>query len=344
MAARGKLIVRLGAVVIALALALLCGCGGGDGVDHGTLSDNVASDIPEEGYVTMQLFDDIGYERGFTVMGQDTVKKGNVLLGGSDIPDEGQDPAWMIAQWNSGPCLYRDRVESAPNVLTDGSIKTVTLDPETRAVALRLNTIPYYNGAPGKTENWPHLLLEQSPLVIDGEEALKFYSCSADKLIVSLDIRMNSYRFVDIDGVNAAQFLSYYYIKSKTGDDFVWFGVPLFDNRGETGLYWALDTAGSNRMIYSIPSTETYKNSVHSFLKAPNDPRTGQEWVHVEVDLKPHLEALLALGLQEGIFKYAKTLDDLYISGVNIGWETIGSFDIEMEIKNFSLLSYICVN
>jgi hypothetical protein len=155
---------------------------------------------------------------------------------------------------------------------------------------------------------------------------------------------MNSYRFVDIDGVNAAQFLSYYYVKSKTGDDFVWFGVPLFDNRGETGLYWALDTAGSNRMIYSIPSAETYKNSPHSLVKAPNEPYTGQEWLHVKVDLKPHLEALLALGLREGIFRYAKTVDDLYISGVNIGWETIGSFDIEMEIKNFSLLSYISVS
>ena len=340
MAARRSLTVCFGCLMLALALALPAGCG------RNVVTDKIpaaVTDEPDEGYETMQLFDDVGFERGFTVVGQDTSKVGSVLLyaeGAAPVPDGGQTPAWLVAQWNSGPCLFRDRAASAPNVLTDGAVKTVTLDPATRAVALRLNTIPLYNGAPGKTENWPHLLLEQSPLdIADG--ALKYYSCSADKLILSLDIRMNSYRFVDIDGVNAAQFLSYYYVKSKTGDDFVWFGVPLFDNRGETGLYWALDTAGSNLMIYSIPSAETYKNSPHSLVKAPNDPYTGQEWLHVKVDLKPHLEALLALGLREGIFRYARTVDDLYISGVNIGWETIGSFDIEMEIKNFGLKSFI---
>jgi hypothetical protein len=150
--------------MLALALALPAGCG------RNVVTDKIpaaVTDEPDEGYETMQLFDDVGFERGFTVVGQDTSKVGSVLLyeeGAAPVPDGGQTPAWLVARWTSGPCLFRDRAASAPNVLTDGAVKTVTLDPATRAVALRLNTIPLYNGAPGKTENWPHLLLEQSPL------------------------------------------------------------------------------------------------------------------------------------------------------------------------------------
>ena len=301
---------------------------------------------PEKRYTSMQLFEDIEFKNGFIVMGQNTVKRGNVYIDPEYPEGTGVKPSWMIAQWNSGPCLYRERVESAANIVTDGIIKTVTFDPSDRSISLRLNTIPYYNGAPGTTDKWPHLLLEQSPLNItpgkaEDAEKLPYFSCSADKMVVSLDIRMTDYKFVYVDGVNAAQFLSYYYVKSKDNKDFVWFGVPLFDNRGETGIYWAIDTAGSNQMIYSIASTDTYKNSPHSLLNANGEPIVSDEWIHVEVDLRPHLEALLERGLNEGTFKSAKTLDDLYISGVNIGWETIGSFDIDVQIRNFGLTGYI---
>ena len=85
MASRRTVIARLGAVIIALVLALLSGCGGKNSTGHGEPPGTIAADEPEKEYLTMQLFDDTGYERGFTVMGQDTVKKGNVLLGGEGL-------------------------------------------------------------------------------------------------------------------------------------------------------------------------------------------------------------------------------------------------------------------
>ncbi|MBO4327083.1 MAG: hypothetical protein J5950_07410 [Clostridia bacterium] len=305
-----------------------------------------AEPTPEKRYTSMQLFDDPDYRDGFIIMGQDTVKRGKVYIDPANPEGTGTRPSWMIAQWNSGPCLYRNRAESAQNIVTDGIIKTVTFEPSDRSISLRLNTIPYYDGAPGTTDKWPHLLLEQSPLNISPSkeadaEKLPYYSCSADKMVVSLDIRMTDYKFVYVDGVNAAQFLSYYYVKSKTGNDFVWFGVPLFDNRGETGIYWAIDTAGSNQMIYSIASTDTYKNSPHSLLDAEGKPIVSDEWIHVEVDIRPHLEDMFRRGLEKGTFRSATSLDDLYISGVNIGWETIGSFDIDVQIRNFTFTGYI---
>ncbi len=330
-------------------MCMTCGCGGagsGTAATDEVPGTSAPEPTPERKYTMMQLFDDFDYRNGFTVIGQNTVKRGNVYLD-PERPEGGEEkPSWMIAQWNSGPCLYRDRVETAQNILSDGSVKTVTFDPADRSVALRLNTFPIYNGAPGKTDKWPHLLLEQSPLdfnpakSVDSEKA-PYYCCSADRMEVELDIRMNSYRHEEIEGVNAAQFLSYYYLKSVTGDDFIWFGVPLFDNRGETQIYWAVDTAGSDRMIYSIASTDTYKNSPHSLLNASGEPIVSDEWIHVKVDLKPHLEAVLNRALSDGKLKYAKSLDELYISGVNIGWETIGSFDAEIQIRDFKLCSYV---
>lgn len=347
----GKSYVKRALCASAAILTLLtgsCGRGGDDG-----------SGMPEPTevrYTSMQLIEDTEFRKGFSIIGQDTRPEGSILLYGADEAREdtgAEAPVWMIAQWNSGRSLYKDRADSAPEVLTEGVAKTVSLDPETRAVSLRLNTIPLYNGKGGETSSWPHLLLEQY-LSIDASEAgtkrMEYYSCSADRIILSLDIRMTSFEFVDIPGVNAAQFLSYYYIKSKTGDDFVWFGAPLFDNRGETGIYWAVDTAGSDRMIYSISSRDTYKNSAGSMLSSSDEPRLwtgdpktsdpvyGEEgWIHVEVDLKPHIEEMFRRGLAEGTFKYAKTLDDLYISGMNIGFETIGSFDITVEIRAMRL-------
>ncbi len=348
--AKKVFILKIAVLIMTMCVALtyFSGCGGQEQPAVSDAPALTAEPEPTEyvRYDSMQLFSDIEFRNGFTVIGQNTVKKGNIYLDPENPEGTDVKPTWMIAQWNSGPCLYRDRAESAVNVATDGSIKTVTIDPSDRSVSLRLNTIPYYNGAPGTTEKWPHLLLEQSPLDFDPSassdaDKAPFYSCSADKIVVSLDIRMNSYDFVDIEGVNAAQFLSYYYLKSKTGDDFVWFGVPLFDNRGETGIYWAIDTAGSDRMIYNIASTDTYKNSPHSLLDADGNPIVSDEWIHVEVDVRPHIEAVLQRGLAEGVFKYAKSMDDLYISGVNIGWETIGSFDIDIQIRNFGVTSYI---
>jgi len=342
----GKSYRRLLCGALTAVLALLTACGAGGGL--------TPSNRTEVQYTSMQLIGDTEFREGFKIIGQNTKAQGNVLLyAEGDAQTEAEDPVWMIAQWNSGLSLYKKRAESAPNVLTEGVAKTVTLDTESRAISLRLNTIPLYDGEGGTTSNWPHLLLEQY-LNIDasetGTERMKYYSCSADRIILSMDIRMTSYEFVDIPGVNAAQFLSYYYIKSKTGDDFVWFGAPLFDNRGETGIYWAVDTAGSDRMIYSISSYDTYKNSAGSMLTSSGEPRlwTGDSktsdpvygkdgWIHVEVDLKPHIEAMFERGMAEGTFKYAKSLEDLYISGMNIGFETIGSFDITVELKNLRL-------
>ena len=48
---------------------------------------------------------------------------------------------------------------------------------------------------------------------------------------------------------------------------------------------------------------------------------------------------MLEHGQADGYFK-ANTLNGLCLNGMNMGWETIGTFDHTMYVKNFALTSY----
>ena len=71
-------------------------------------------------YEAKQLFNDDDFSNGFSVLSQEAVNNNSVKLGtfsynGSTVP-----PSWMIAQWDSGACLWADRAESDAFTITDG--------------------------------------------------------------------------------------------------------------------------------------------------------------------------------------------------------------------------------
>ena len=49
----------------------------------------------------------------------------------------------------------------------------------------------------------------------------------------------------------------------------------------------------------------------------------------------------MATGRKDGFLKSVRSAEDFHVSGTNIGWEIIGSFDACMEIKNYSVVSYV---
>ena len=70
----------------------------------------------------------------------------------------------------------------------------------------------------------------------------------------------------------------------------------------------------------------------------------SDEWWHLEIDVKPWLELLASQaieGTKYNVFRQAESVDDLYLTGMNIGFEALGSYDVEFEVKNFSLSSYV---
>ena len=252
---------------------------------------------------------------------------------------------WRLAQWDSGPDLSTCLAASSPDTVTDGEYRTFAFDTENKVMTFALDTSAYYKGEPAKQgDYWPHLLIVQEDFGYSGLDykTKSYYSCSSKNLIFSMDIRLGYYEKTPVDGdyVRAAQFLLFFYVKGIKTDDFCWFGLQLFDSRREkSDTYVGIDTAkadASGSMIYSIGSWDLYPTD--SLWKngaiAPNG-----EWVHIEIDLRPFLDDMLQRGRAVGYFK-ATSLDMLCINGMNMGWETIGTFDHTMYVKNLSLVSY----
>ena len=297
----------------------------------------------------MQIIPDLNFLGGIQLISQKDHANGDrfsVLDTHDFYGGEAQSPVWRLAQWDSGPCLIANRAESDVTTITDGIGRSFCYDPAQNKMTFELDTSIYYQGKPAMTgDYWPHLLIEQDTFVHDNAaEQMPYLHCDADKMVLSFDIRLTEFAETPIEGdwVRAAQFLMYFYVKGTDTNDFCWFGLQLFDNRQDkTAHYIGYDGGkadASGSMIYSIGSKYVYKNSGRT-LYQNKQPDTSGEWVHVEIDLVPYLENMLKEGSKDGYFK-AQSLSELYISGMNVGWETIATFDHTMEIKNLQLISY----
>ncbi len=298
--------------------------------------------VPINGYESRALFGDAGFENGFTVMSQQTVDNAGIPLGAFIYGDNESTPSWMIAQWNSGPCLWAERVESDKFTITDSLTKTVKYNPAEKSVSMRLNATNVYNGEPAGAESWPHLLLEQSPLCdynsLDADEKA-FYNCSADRIVLSLDIKITDFKgTTNTEGINAAQYLAYFYLNGVTHKEFIWFGVNLFDDRGYQDTYWALDEA-SQKMIYCVSTKDTFGGKNKSLFRN-GAPYVNDEWVHIELDLSPHIAKAIKEANKANTFGYEVSEEDFYIGGTNIGFEIHGNYDCTVEIKDFQITSY----
>lgn len=295
-------------------------------------------------FETKQLFADTGFENGFTVLSMETENGNAVPLGDFIYSGNGQSPSWKIAQWNSKYCLWAQREESDVFTITDGKTKTVAYNPAEKSVSMRLNAANVYGGEPAAESNWPHLLLEQSP--IDGyaqasESGKAFYSCAAEKMIFSLDIKLSDFKdTTNTAGINAAQYLAYFYVIGKNNNDFIWFGLNLFDSRGLQETYWNVDTAGSNRMIYTVSTSDTFGCGLRSLFRF-GKPVVSDRWTPIKIDLAPHIEKLIEKANESNLFGRTVCADDFIVGGANIGYEIHGNYDCTVEIKNFGLTSYL---
>ena len=310
------------------------------------------TEVPRLMNGTMQLIPDTSFSHGFLVRSQKDHANGDYteelgqFLGN---PSYGDEPHWLIAQWDSGPCLWNDRVPSDENILTDGVSKWVTCGQNT--VTLRLNTAPYYAGKPDGAaaagDYWPHLLLECRDFGYQSmtAEEKPYFSCDSDSLMLSFDLKLDTFSLTpnEKDWVEADQFLMYFYIHGKQSNDFVWFGLQLFDSRWEkNAAYCALDGGkadASGSLIYSIGLSDVYRGASGNFRKDGAVSPDG-EWVHIAIDLIPHLKKMFKNGNSMEYFTDAvQSLADLYIDGMNVGFETIGTVDTAVTIRNLSLTS-----
>jgi len=309
-------------------------------------SSSSTSQGPED---TMQMIIDEKYQSGFLVepaTGQE-IETGwvppNRVYSNTNIQYGGYigNPLWRVRQHNDvyglGDVYSTKEVEY--NVSTgyyemEDPSKKIFVSPTKSAIYLELNTSKEYMYRDlRQDEDWCHLLLEGG---FHNDkytgEGVQFSDLKACRLHMNIERKKfeNHMYSTPISSFHACQFLLYFIVASKApGDDgegkYFFLGVPLFDNRykviPESGQ---IDTAGTGQFIYNANST---------YL--PNSLPLN-EVQEINLDIKPLLNKALPFAHKKNAFTHS-TVDDLYFLSFNIGYEIPGTYDIGIEMSNFTL-------
>lgn len=298
-------------------------------------------------YIKKGLFKDRNFKNGFKVNRILNGKDGYIPIGKWQFPQSEGEPDWFLVQWYSKYCLINERKDvGSPYVITDrADSKKVVYDHENNSLSMNLDATKIYGGEPHREGLWPHLLIEQRPVCVYGElseEDKKFYRADCDELHMEIDIRMPLFEdTTNPEGVNACQFMAYFYLTPINFDRFIWFGVSFLDSRQPADTYWNIDLVGTE-MIYCLSTEDTFGGLEHSFYDVNDGMKVKQsdEWKHIDLNLTPHIDKVIELANRDNTFGRKVTRSDFYIRGTNLGFETHGNINCTVDIKDFDLVAY----
>ena len=287
----------------------------------------------QESPAERELIQDNHFRRGFILW--ETRPGKHLRYGELSGLEPKAKPIWGLSQWSSKlPLANAGPVKNPGGVLVySNSAKAITLGPPDTAKAdfsMAVNAgVEYGTRARQAGEPWVHLLVEQA---FDPPPALRELS----RVKLHIEARLLRSRRLPAEGysphLHAAQFQIFFTVqnrnrRSRGYGDLVWFGVPIYDDRSPFSReHKAQDTGGTGKFIFS-PGGETFSSaSLHD----------GQ-WVVIEKDLLPLMREALETAWARGFLPDSKRLADYHISGMNMGWELPGIFDVEMQVRNLSL-------
>jgi hypothetical protein len=282
----------------------------------------------------VSLFTDNSFETGLYLKGD---VSGAPSAGESLYPfgKKGTQPAWEVAEWASKYLLHQNELTEQNGVKlyeNPGKLLSFVREGNTTKIRMDVKASAEYDHPRKNGEAWPHLLLEQAFTV---KPFLKY----VDKLTLSFEGRLVQCTSQMPAGsfdpsLHTAQFQLFITLQnlntqSPSYGELVWFGVPFYDYRYRQQQVYAAQDVGkgdaTGMFIYSIGTTDYMQASFHD-----------GNWLKVEKDLKPFMVKAINLAKERGYLKGA-TLDDIRISGMNIGWEVPGTFDAGFEFKGFDL-------
>lgn len=313
--------------------------------------DPASSATPDSGIY--ELLPDSSYENGFRVSGLNSAQEASQSVYTFNYGDDSLTPIWKIAQWDNRYSLRDSNVTSFTDAgngtyIYENPSNRITADTENGILALRCNASATYSSPRKSGESWPHLLIEDSGWLARKGDAGTVYIANLSELRLNVSQKL-SYFSDRMDGaadsgLHAAQFCMYFYLKGTKPDGQVeqtWFGMTLFDNRtpypGETYSQDNGKSDASGLFIYCLPYGSLVNKTFHQ-----NGTPVGSEdnpWITLNVDLIPYIRRALTLAQQNG-FMQGVEYESLYLDGVNLGWEMPGTYNAEMQVKDFSLKAY----
>ncbi|MCB9770145.1 MAG: hypothetical protein H6752_18250 [Candidatus Omnitrophica bacterium] len=279
----------------------------------------------------IELVSDPGWRTGFNVIAPTPLGK-KVFQGTLQANDTSQKPQWQLAQWSSRFTL----AEATPEEASDGAVvyrnAAKRIEFGDGELLLAIDSVIEYEGkARKKGEHWPHLLVEQS--FADRCPPLS----SLAEIDFHLEVNLEKAERVEPEGytpnLHAAQFLLYFIVKnsnpkSEGHGDFLWLGVPLYDDRGRTDKHVIGGDVAHNKVIY-MPARSAYTDR----------PVNLGEWITFEADLLPIAKDSLEAAWSLGKLTESKDLADYRIEGMNLGWEMPGNHRVAARVRGLSVLA-----
>lgn len=320
---------KMAGLILAL---LLAATGTACGKENGSTVKNSS----EGGDGMKQILDDVKFENGFGCMGvtsADHYKVEKEL----EIPGAKGERRWLIAPWAT---RHGFENEMSVHQAADGAIsffnvaKDVTVYPGKGKITLMADAGEEYERPRKADEPWIHLLLEQ---VLPSERKVPF--SQMESCVMELEFSVSECKNLmsaeeynpNIHAAQASWFITVENSKStevtpEGRPDYMWFGLPLYDNRGG-----GMDDAyqmdyGTMKLIYSVGKNSTLKRQVE----------IGKKY-RIAFDVLPEIRKAFELAQQEGSLVGAK-FEDMVIGSMNLGWELPGAFRAKFEIDKIGIV------
>lgn len=304
-------------------------------------SSSNSSSIPQEQYV--EAIRDPNFQNGFALKGNDSATDGVLPLGKLEYGNG--NPVWEAGQWGSrydfteGTQTITDKM-----ALVKDASKKLQINRTTSTLTLELMGSLEYDEMKDSRVMWAHIGIEQAFTDFTSYRLSDFKRLEAS---VDFSVKMANKGTIetkDPDGAFPApktlpaQFLQYFYVQNRNIEsagfgNFLWFGLGFLDTRHESlPLSYLQDHAGgvAGNYIYCL-SAET--------VLGPGAFQIGKTY-NVNIDILPHIQDAL-LKAQENGFMLNTAIEDCVITGMNIGWEVVGAWDVRSEIKNLSLKGFL---
>jgi hypothetical protein len=305
-----------------------------------------------------ELIKDPVFRSGFNVRGLSSVKDGTAVRAVFNYGKDGPEPFWVLAQWDSkysfaDPSVTHFKDEGDGIYKYINPSKLVTVDTKKGSISMKEYASECYDKPRKAGEAWPHLLIEAGFCESgnDNNYKEKINISAMERLNIHLKTRL-TYFEDRMDGnadasLHAAQFLLYLYVQNLSSKnepgygDKIWFGLPIFDSRYEFSPQYSGEDAGkddaSHQFIYNVGAADFLWENF--FKDGKPFGSIDNKWVNIEIDVLPHIKAAYKTARERGYLKET-AFEKLYVSGMNMGWELPGTYDVEMQVEDLGIDAY----
>lgn len=291
--------------------------------DTGEVSESKsATENAEPEVIRHEYFVNLFYKDGMTYSSN---KIGGAILGG--LSYSYGSSAWDFGQLGSKYDIVKDgtytQVAEGVHQYVDKS-KFLYIDTNTGEFKMGIKGSEEYDQPRKNGEVFPGTLFttdEMADTILIPE--LGSVDVTLDFTLDYVINRMSDSEFND--GLHTAQWNFYVFVSDSQSDEWFYVGLPLYDYRHEAGNSHGTDPA-TGAFCYTPP-----------YYRAFGDARVkvGERFTQT-VDILPFIRVAFKTAKIYGYLQGC-TLENMYISGCNYGWELPGTFDCMATSHEFNM-------